>query len=59
MSSRLKLFFKFRIEEFLAIILFIPMIFFMIIFHDKDGFKESNIDRFLITGLVFSFFRYH
>ena len=56
MSSRLKLFFKLRIEEFLAIILFIPMIFFMIIFHDKDGFRESNIDRFLITGLVFFLF---
>ena len=56
MSSRLKLFFKLRIEEFLAIILFIPMIFFMIIFHDKEGFRESNIDRFLITGLVFFIF---
>ena len=56
MSSRLKLFFKLRIEEFLAIILFIPMIFFMIIFHDKEGFRESNIDRFLITGLVFLLF---
>ena len=56
MSSRLKLIFKLRIEEFLAIILFIPMIFFMIIFHDKEGFRESNIDRFLITGLVFLLF---
>ena len=56
MSSRLKFFFKLRIEEFLAIILFIPMIFFMIIFHDKEGFRESNIDRFLITGLVFFIF---
>ena len=56
MSSRLKFFFKLRIEEFLAIILFIPMVFFMIIFHDKDGFRESNIDRFLITGFVFFLF---
>jgi len=32
------------------------MIFFMIIFHDKEGFRESNIDRFLITGLVFFIF---
>ena len=31
------------------------MIFFMFIFHDKEGFRESNIDRFLITGLVFFF----
>ena len=56
MSSRLKIFFKLRIEEFLAIILFIPMIFFMFIFYDKEGFRESNIDRFLITGLVFFLF---
>ena len=56
LSSRLKFFFKLRIEEFLAIILFIPMVFFMIIFHDKDGFRESNIDRFLITGFVFFLF---
>ena len=56
MSSRLNFFFKLRIEEFLAIILFIPMIFFMIVFHDKEGFRESNIDRFLITGLVFFLF---
>lgn len=55
-SSRLKLFFRLRIEEFLAIILFIPMIFFMFIFHDKEGFRESNIDRFLITGFVFFLF---
>ena len=52
-AFRFKLIFKLRLEEFLALVLLIPMLFFMIIYYDKEGFRESNIDRFLITGQIF------
>ncbi|MBI9066295.1 MAG: phosphatase PAP2 family protein [Salinivirgaceae bacterium] len=50
------LIFKLRLEEFLALLLFIPMVIFMVLFHDKEGFYKSDIDRFvgtLITFIVF------
>lgn len=56
MTARFKFIFKFRLEEFLAVILSIPMVFFMVIYYDKEGFRASNIERFLITGLVFFLF---
>jgi membrane-associated phospholipid phosphatase len=52
----LRFVFKLRLEEFLALVLLIPMIFFMIIYHDKEGFRPSNVERFIITGLVFILF---
>ncbi len=52
----LRFVFKLRLEEFLALVLLLPMIFFMIIFHDKEGFRPSNVERFVITGLVFILF---
>ena len=55
-AFRFKFIFKLRLEEFLALVLLIPMLFFMIIYYDKEGFRESNIDRFLITGLIFFLF---
>ena len=59
-AFRFKFIFKLRLEEFLALVLLIPMLFFMIVYYDKEGFRESNIDRFLITGLIFFlFFRYY
>lgn len=56
MTARIKFIFKLRLEEFLAVILSIPMVFFMVIYYDKEGFRASNIERFLITGLVFFLF---
>ena len=56
MTARFKSIFKLRLEEFLAVILSIPMVFFMVIYYDKEGFRASNIERFLITGLVFFLF---
>ena len=56
MTARIKFIFKLRLEEFLAVILSIPMVFFMVICYDKEGFRASNIERFLITGLVFFLF---
>ena len=32
------------------------MVFFMVICYDKEGFRASNVERFLITGLVFFLF---
>ena len=55
-KSPFKFIFKLRVEEFLALVLLIPMLFFMVIYHDKEGFRASNVDRFLITGLVFILF---
>jgi len=55
-ATRLKFLFKLRLEEFLALVLLVPMLFFMVIYYDKEGFRESNVDRFLITGLVFFLF---
>ena len=51
-----KFIFKLRLEEFLALVLLIPMLFFMVIYYNKEGFRASNVDRFLITGLVFFLF---
>ena len=51
-----KFIFKLRLEEFLALVLLIPMLFFMIIYYDTEGFRASNVDRFLITGVVFFIF---
>jgi membrane-associated phospholipid phosphatase len=48
--------FKLRIEELLAIVLFIPMVIFMILFHDKEGFYKSDIDRLVGTVITFVFF---
>ena len=56
MTARFKFIFKLRLEEFLAVILSIPMVFFMVIYYDKEGFRASNVERFLITGLVFFLF---
>lgn len=56
MTARIKFIFKLRLEEFLAVILSIPMVFFMVIYYDKEGFRASNVERFLITGLVFFLF---
>lgn len=56
MTARFKSIFKLRLEEFLAVILSIPMVFFMVIYYDKEGFRASNVERFLITGLVFFLF---
>lgn len=56
MTARFKFIFKLRLEEFLAVILSIPMVIFMIIYYDKEGFRASNVERFLITGLVFFLF---
>ncbi len=53
---RFKFIFKLRLEEFLALVLLIPMLFFMVIYYNKEGFRASNVDRFLITGLVFFLF---
>ena len=55
-GARFKFIFKLRLEEFLALILLIPMLFFMVIYCNKEGFRASNVDRFLITGLVFLLF---
>ena len=55
-GARFKFIFKLRLEEFLALVLLIPMLFFMVIYYDKEGFRASNVDRFLITGLVFFLF---
>ena len=55
-GARFKFIFKLRLEEFLALVLLIPMLFFMVIYYNKDGFRASNVDRFLITGLVFFLF---
>lgn len=55
-ATRFKFLFKLRLEEFLALVLLVPMLFFMVIYYDKEGFRESNVDRFLITGLVFFLF---
>ena len=55
-GARFKFIFKLRLEEFLALVLLIPMLFFMVIYYNKEGFRASNVDRFLITGLVFFFF---
>ena len=54
-----KFIFKLRLEEFLALVLLIPMLFFMIIYYNTEGFRASNVDRFLITGVVFSFSWHH
>ena len=54
--SNLKLLYRLRLEEFLALVLLLPMLFFMLIYNDKEGFRASNVDRFLITGLVFILF---
>lgn len=55
--NRLKTYlFKLRIEELLAIVLFIPMVIFMILFHDKEGFYKSDIDRLVGTVITFVFF---
>ena len=32
------------------------MLYFMLIYHGKEGFRASNVDRFIITGLVFILF---
>ena len=56
MHSWFKVIFKLRLEEFLAFILLAPMLFFMVIYYGKEGFRESNVDRFLITGGVFLLF---
>ncbi|MEK9517621.1 MAG: hypothetical protein VWZ97_06325, partial [Flavobacteriaceae bacterium] len=55
-GARFKFIFKLRLEEFLALVLLIPMLFFMVIYYNKEGFRASNVDRFLITGLVFFLF---
>ena len=51
-----KFIFRLRLEEFLALVLLIPMLFFMIIYYNTEGFRASNVDRFLITGVVFFLF---
>ena len=56
MHSLFKVIFKLRLEEFLAFILLAPMLFFMVIYYGEEGFRESNVDRFLITGGVFNHF---
>ena len=56
MQSRFKVIFKLRLEEFLVFILLVPMLFFMVIYYGEDGFRDSNVDRFLITGGVFLLF---
>ena len=55
-GARFKFIFKLRLEEFLALVLLIPMLFFMVIYYTKEGFRASNVDRFIITGLVFFLF---
>tara|TARA_X000000950_G_scaffold62746_1_gene76647 strand:+ start:723 stop:905 length:183 start_codon:yes stop_codon:yes gene_type:complete len=47
MQSWFKVIFKLRFEEFLAFILLVPMLFFMVIYYGEDGFRDSNVDRFL------------
>ena len=56
MQSWFKVIFKLRLEELLAFILLVPMLFFMVIYYGEDGFRDSNVDRFLITGGVFLLF---
>ena len=56
MQNLFKFLLKLRLEELLALILLAPMIFFMAIYHGEDGFRDSNVDRFLITGFVFILF---
>ena len=56
MQSWFKVIFKLRLEEFLGFILLVPMLFFMVIYYGEDGFRDSNVDRFLITGGVFLMF---
>ena len=56
MQSWFKVIFKLRLEEFLAFILLAPMLFFLLIYYGEDGFRDSNIDRFLVTGAVFLLF---
>ena len=55
-KNMFKFIFKLRLEEFLALVLLIPMLFFMIIYYNTEGFRASNVDRFLITGVVFFLF---
>lgn len=55
-GTRFNFIFKLRLEEFLALVLLIPMLFFMVIYYNKEGFRASNLDRFLVTGLVFFLF---
>ena len=56
MQNLFKFLLKLRLEELLALILLAPMIFFMAIYHGEEGFRDSNVDRFLITGFVFILF---
>lgn len=56
MANLRKWLFYLRIEEFLAILLFIPMIIFMFMFHDKEGFYKSDIDRLIGTFFTFVVF---
>ena len=56
MQSWFKVIFKLRLEEILAFILLVPMLFFLLIYYGEEGFRDSNIDRFLITGAVFLLF---
>ena len=56
MQSWFKVIFKLRLEEFLVFLLLVPMLFFMVIYYGEDGFRDSNVDRFLITGGVFLLF---
>ena len=39
-AFRFKFIFKLRLEEFLALVLLIPMLFFMIIYYDKEGLES-------------------
>ena len=55
-GAQFKFIFKLRLEEFLALVLLIPMVFFMTIYYNKEGFRTSNVDRFFFTGLVFFLF---
>ncbi len=56
MQSLFKVIFKLRLEELLAFILLVPMLFFMVIYYGEVGYRDSNVDRFLITGGVFLLF---
>tara|TARA_B100001057_G_scaffold140688_1_gene140411 strand:- start:1298 stop:2242 length:945 start_codon:yes stop_codon:yes gene_type:complete len=56
MQSWFKVIFKLRLEELLAFILLVPMLIFMVIYYGEVGFRDSNVDRFLITGGVFLLF---
>jgi membrane-associated phospholipid phosphatase len=56
MINNKKLILSLRIEEFLAILLFIPMLILLLLFRNEEGFFQSDIDRLIGTVIGFALF---